>query len=111
MIMSEDVGDVSKWTKFLEVDNEDYSLTAWFRPVEGKPNLAIGRSDCLMKCVSLESFNWIYDNIEDYMKDGLSEYIKEFKVFDNEDKNDTKWFLNMNFGGSMNTEMLQHSIR
>lgn len=84
MVMAEDVNDTKVWMKQLEMDTGDMKMDSWIRPVAEGSTLQIGKSVGRMKKCNYKAFNWIFDNVEEYINMGeMSSMIKEIKILEN----------------------------
>lgn len=92
--------------KQLEMDDEDFKMESWVRPVEEGSALQYGISKSHLKKCTFKSFNWIFENVEEYIKMGeMASMMKEFKMVSNEE-NKNNYFMRMNFGQPTDVEML-----
>ena len=64
-----------------------------------------------MKKANFKSFNWIFENVEEYIKMGdMTSMMKELKVIENTDDRNA-YFMSMNFGQPTDVEMLMSQVR
>jgi len=111
MVMAEDVNDTKIWMKQMEMDTGDMTLESWVRPVAEGSSLQIGKSVGRMKKCNYKAFNWIFDNVEEYIKMGeMTSMTKELKVIENSESRN-RYFMSMNFGQPADVEMLMEQVR
>lgn len=111
MIMAEDHNDTKLWMKQMEMDDDNVALESWVRPVSEGSTLQFGLTKSRMKKCNYKAFNWIFDNVEEYINMGeMVSMMKELKILENtESKN--AYFMKMNFGQPTDIEMLQEQVR
>ena len=98
MVMAEDVNDAKVWMKQIEMDDDVIKMDSWVRPVAEGSSLQIGKSVGVMKKCNFKSFNWIFENVEEFVKMGdMASMMKEFKVID-QTENENSYYMTMNFG-------------
>ena len=111
MVMAEDVNDTKVWMKQIEMDTDIIKMDSWVRPVAEGSSLQIGKSVGIMKKANFKSFNWIFENVEEYIKMGdMTSMMKELKVIENTDDRNA-YFMSMNFGQPTDVEMLMSQVR
>lgn len=91
----------------MEMDDENVCLESWVRPVSEGSTLQFGLTKSRMKKCNYKSFNWIFENVEEYINMGeMVSMMKDLKIIE-QSENKNGYFMKMNFGQPTDIEMCQ----
>ena len=111
MVIAEDHNDTKLWMKQMEMDDDNVALESWVRPVAEGSTLQFGLTKSKLKKCNYKSFNWIFENVEEYINMGeMTSMMKELKILE-QAENKNGYFMRMNFGQPTDVEMCNEQVR